>query len=315
LCGNASGTSSAEGSSRGIGPGSRVIPMCAPLWPTPTRQDAAGSRNATARRFTDAKYAKGVTLTDALILSGDMPLPTKAQMPDWSVPCPCRCHTSMSSAAASPARTSASPAEAKGSTGNARVFGQSTPDSFATYDPATSSWRTSQLSLLEEWSVFSGTWPRAGMTRNGTASRLRPLVPLTGATGSGLWPTPNGADGQGGRISSDETILRGTRPSGAKVQVTLREAIRRQELESWPTPTARLGAQRGAQAKRYHDPARSNDLDDAVAARGTAGQLNPTWVEWLMGFPLGWSDLEPSGMPSSRRSPNGSAGASSKPKG
>ena len=21
------------------------------------------------------------------------------------------------------------------------------------------------------------------------------------------------------------------------------------------------------------------------------GQLNPTWVEWLMGFPLGWTDL------------------------
>jgi hypothetical protein len=21
------------------------------------------------------------------------------------------------------------------------------------------------------------------------------------------------------------------------------------------------------------------------------GSLNPTWVEWLMGFPLGWTDL------------------------
>jgi hypothetical protein len=130
--------------------------------------------------------------------------------------CPCRCHTSTSSAAASPAKTSASPAAAKGSTGHARVFGASTPDSFATYDPATSSWRTSQLSLLEEWSVFSETWPRAGMTRNGTASRLRPLAPLTGATGSGSWPTPNGADGQGGRISSDGAIKSGVRPSGAK---------------------------------------------------------------------------------------------------
>jgi DNA (cytosine-5)-methyltransferase 1 len=25
---------------------------------------------------------------------------------------------------------------------------------------------------------------------------------------------------------------------------------------------------------------------------GNAGRLNPTWVEWLMGFPLGWTDLE-----------------------
>jgi hypothetical protein len=65
----------------------------------------------------------------------------------------------------------------------------------------------------------------------------------------------------------------------------------------WPTPTARLGAQRGAQAKRYSDPKRSNDLDDAVAARGIGGQLNPEWVEWLMGFPAGWTDLEDSGTP------------------
>jgi len=24
----------------------------------------------------------------------------------------------------------------------------------------------------------------------------------------------------------------------------------------------------------------------------TGGQLNPPWVEWLMGFPIGWTDLE-----------------------
>lgn len=26
------------------------------------------------------------------------------------------------------------------------------------------------------------------------------------------------------------------------------------------------------------------------------GQLNPEWTEWLMGFPAGWSELEPSAM-------------------
>jgi hypothetical protein len=25
---------------------------------------------------------------------------------------------------------------------------------------------------------------------------------------------------------------------------------------------------------------------------GNGGKLNPTWVEWLMGFPTGWTDLE-----------------------
>ncbi len=28
---------------------------------------------------------------------------------------------------------------------------------------------------------------------------------------------------------------------------------------------------------------------------GNGGKLNPTWVEWLMGFPLGWTDLDASG--------------------
>lgn len=27
-----------------------------------------------------------------------------------------------------------------------------------------------------------------------------------------------------------------------------------------------------------------------------SGQLNPEWTEWLMGFPAGWSELEPSAM-------------------
>jgi hypothetical protein len=32
------------------------------------------------------------------------------------------------------------------------------------------------------------------------------------------------------------------------------------------------------------------------------GQLNPTWVEWLRGFPAGWTDCGPSETRSSRRS-------------
>ncbi len=47
---------------------------------------------------------------------------------------------------------------------------------------------------------------------------------------------------------------------------------------------------------------------DSIIDRGkgnlgekVGGQLNPTWVEWLMGFPLGWTDLEPLETPSFRR--------------
>ena len=30
---------------------------------------------------------------------------------------------------------------------------------------------------------------------------------------------------------------------------------------------------------------------EEVRSQGT-GTLNPMWVEWLMGFPIGWTDLE-----------------------
>ena len=47
-----------------------------------------------------------------------------------------------------------------------------------------------------------------------------------------------------------------------------------------------------------------------VAWRAIGGSLNPTWVEWLMGFPLGWTVCEPSATPSSRKSPKSSDGQS-----
>jgi DNA (cytosine-5)-methyltransferase 1 len=44
------------------------------------------------------------------------------------------------------------------------------------------------------------------------------------------------------------------------------------------------------------------------------GSLNPTWVEWLMGFPLGWTALDASETPSSRKSSRSSGGRSSRTK-
>lgn len=53
------------------------------------------------------------------------------------------------------------------------------------------------------------------------------------------------------------------------------------EFGLWPTPTASMGGQESAGAT-------GRKLITQVG-----GQLNPTWVEWLMGWPLGWTDLQP----------------------
>jgi hypothetical protein len=68
----------------------------------------------------------------------------------------------MSSAEASPARTSAQQEKAPGSLASVRDYGRNTPVLLASYDQPTSSWRTSQHFLGEGLERFSETWPRSG---------------------------------------------------------------------------------------------------------------------------------------------------------
>jgi hypothetical protein len=105
----------------------------------------------------------------------------------------------MSSAVGSPVRIYRLPAKVPGLMAHEVDYGVITRDSLAKFDPATSSWRTSQSSLLGDWSEFSGTWPRSGMTLNGIAYQLPTLAPLTNATDYGLLPTVmKGRCGPGG---------------------------------------------------------------------------------------------------------------------
>lgn len=102
-----------------------------------------------------------------------------------------------SSAAGSPARTLATPGSEQESKEIVADCGPSSIGSFASYDPVTSSWRTSQLCLDGALEEFSETWPRAGMTRNGTAFLLPPSVPdsfviaFSSLRPPERWTTPN----------------------------------------------------------------------------------------------------------------------------
>lgn len=63
--------------------------------------------------------------------------------------------------------------------------------------------------------------------------------------------------------------------------------------ERYATPQAR--DYRIGQAERWMNKKRSRNLNDQIAAgenrtEDGSGQLNPTWVEWLMGFPTGWTE-------------------------
>jgi len=88
------------------------------------------------------------------------------------------------------------------------------------------------------------------------------------------WPTPRSTDGtHGGRVT----------PRKSRNGGNLIEAVSK---EMFTTPCA---DDTGHRKKKYAQggSALSNQI---------GGQLNPTWVEWLMGVPIGWSDLKPLAM-------------------
>jgi hypothetical protein len=166
----------------------------------------------------------------------------------------------MSYRAAFPARTSVWRAPARGLTGSAPGYGATCGVSFATFSPDMRSWRTAQHSLLEGWDMFLQTWPRQGLLWHGKCYPLPIAARGTSAPESGLLPTlvKRGLDG------------------GAHA---------RQKMARFPTLTKNDSKNTGSPSRM-----RRNTLPlDAVAG----GPLNLEWCEWFMGWPIGWTALEP----------------------
>lgn len=152
-------------------------------------------------------------------------------------------------------------------------------ESSARYDLQSSTWKT-HLCLWEEdlpWS--SVTLPKWGMTRSGALFQHPTLERPISATAAGLWPTPLRSDATRGDCNSERS-----RRSPSLVSA----------YRSWPTPVASMAkGSSPAALTRKSGADRSNDrLDHAVMA-SDGGQLNPEWVEWLMGWPIGWTELKP----------------------
>jgi hypothetical protein len=156
--------------------------------------------------------------------------------------------------------------------------------SFVKYDPATSSWKTHQCSLAGDLDEFLETWPAWGLMRDGECWEQKTLVQTIKGTEFGL--SPNGVDSF---HTPNTTGLDGGSNS--------RKALKKRQ-EMWPTPTTRDYKGKSGSGRQER---KGNPLDTLPNAIG--GQLNPTWVEWLMGWPLGFTDLKPLEMDKSHCAP------------
>ena len=216
----------------------------------------------------------------------------------------------MSYLAAFHAKTSPQPEKEQGLTESGQGCGEKWHGSFTKYDPDSSLWRTHQCSLLGDLEPFSETWPQWGLMRDGECWEQQTLERHIRGTESGL--SPNGVDsfhtpnttGLDGGSNSRKALKkrqqnwptpdancgqRGTQPnwtpkrkSGQPAQYTINQAVRDR---MFPTPTAH-------NAKECASPSEYNRNTPTLATHA-GGKLNPTWVEWLMGWPLAWTDLKP----------------------
>jgi len=190
---------------------------------------------------------------------------------------------------------------------NDQVCGNTWQGSLARLDPNTSLWKTAQCSLLEDLELSLQTFPRWGSMQNGALYLLPTLVQTISVKEYGLEPnnetffhTPNTTGMDGGSNSRKALKKRleiwpTPRSCSAMAATITPESAwnekRNPNLETivgqriWPTPTSH-------NAKETNAPSESERNTPTLAAQ-VGGHLNPTWVEWLMGWPPEWTDLKP----------------------
>ena len=181
-----------------------------------------------------------------------------------------------------------------------------------------SEWHSTMCALI--WS--------AKATKSGRLYyQLVPSMLATDETEFGLWATPAASTGGGIPMDAEAKGWKWEgsywrRPDGSKFQTQLIDQAR-----MWPTPTvngnynARGASQKsgdglatavkkagmfpppptrdykgGRKAETLEAKGRlpTNSLPDLVNSQaGETGPLNPSFLEWLMGFPIGWTELKP----------------------
>jgi hypothetical protein len=164
---------------------------------------------------------------------------------------------------------------------------------------ATSAW-DSTMCLL--------TWKVRYTPQGRLLFQLVPKVLRTEEIGSGLWATPTANDaknltmlpsqekrnsilGQILRMWPTPTTSESPNRNIENQLVNGRQIHLSESVRMWPTPRAQ-----GGHATEGLIGRNKSNLEEVVADMGDIGRLNPEWVEALMGYPKGWTDLDSPGI-------------------
>jgi len=221
------------------------------------------------------------------------------------------------------ARTSVPQEKAQELMENGQECGEKWLASFVKYDPDSSLWKTHQCSLLGDLDEFSETWPQWGLMRNGECWEQRTLERRIRGTEFGLspngvdsfhtpnttgldggsnsrkalkkrqetWPTPTASQARSeGMILQMRQLVESGTTTVAEAEAMIGGSLTPKRMSKWPSPKSRDWKDGRTQGTMNRQ---SPDLGKVVGQSKETGSLNPTWVEWLMGWPLEWTDLKP----------------------
>ena len=166
------------------------------------------------------------------------------------------------------------------------------------------------------------TWKAQATPAKRLLFRLAVSMPRTKENGSQFWPTPVSSGGMNGGTGAIKTLKAMQKKglisekerrnfqqgNGGKTNPQLLEWLMGYEqafTELIPTPistnykgapTNRWYCSQNVQAERERESKYRGNLDEFLESTplGIIGRMNPNWIEWLMGYPIGWTELNAS---------------------
>ena len=162
--------------------------------------------------------------------------------------------------------------------------------------------RMAQIGLTQQVALRKGCgyWPTPSAMEDRAGieyikdTKLKRYKTLTGLnlssackiTNAGMWPTPSASETK----QNQNPRTPGTKGTQPSLSVSVK----------WPTPSTKDVSGGAVEAiktahgwKRVSKQGKSHGAQLHDVAKTMGGQLSPDWTEWLLGWPIGWSSLEP----------------------
>jgi len=167
--------------------------------------------------------------------------------------------------------------------------GPSSCEWLAKWHAPSCSWKTAQCSLITGLATYSERFPRWGMMLDGEFGAVPTWEHVTSGNGAGcLLGTPRSCSSVSARLDTPSQRAEHRNPN-----------LETQIARMLPTPCARdwKGHNKPSSITRKDGASRMCQLPNAIAY-GTETQeggfyLNPSFVEEMMAWPIGWADLRP----------------------